>query len=323
MPSADHYRRLFEAYLLGAPSHLNFWRETPEENPQAIYDRLGPYYLTYGSKADYVGPKDSAGIPLLDYRGSVGLQHNPIAIAQYGLAHFNRYRSSRERGSLQTFLQVADWLTAHLETNREGIRVWRHHFRWPYRRGLEPPWPSALAQGQALSVLVRAAFETGDRSYLACAETALKALVLPVSEGGLSVREAGGVWLEEYLVDPPSHILNGAVCAAWGLFDFWLATEDTRARGLFDETVTTMERNLPRYDTGFWSLYELPGGGFPPMAASFLYHRLHITQLKILFRITGREPFLQYAQRWERFLRNPFCRARAWTRKAVFKLSHY
>ncbi len=322
MPTADHYRRLLEAYLLGARSHLDFWRETPEENPQAAYDRVGPYYLTYASKADYAGPKDGAGIPLLDYRGKVGLQHNPIAIAQYGLAHFNRSRQAP--ASLQTFLGTARWLMSHLETNREGVPVWQHHFRWPYRRGLEPPWPSALAQGQALSVLVRAASETGDRSYLACAETALKALTLPVSEGGLSVRETGGgVWLEEYPVDPPSHILNGAVCAAWGLFDFWLATSNPRARRLFDETIETMERALPRYDTGFWSLYELPGGGFPPMVASFLYHRLHIVQLKILFRMTGKKPFLEYAQRWERFLRNPFCRARAWVRKAAFKLSRY
>lgn len=317
MPTADHCRRLLDAYLLGASSHLDFWRETPEENPQAVYDRLGPYYLTYASKADYAGPKDGAGIPLLDYRGEVGRQYNPIAIAQYGLAHFNR-------ASLPTFLGVAGWLKTHLETNRKGVPVWQHHFRWPYRRGLEPPWPSALAQGQALSVLVRAASETGDRSYLSCAETALKALALPVSEGGLSVREAGGaVWLEEYLVDPPSHILNGAICAAWGLFDFWLATGDVAARRLFDETAGTMERSLPRYDAGFWSLYELPGGGFPSMVASFLYHRLHIVQLKILFRMTGKESFLHYAQRWDRFLRNPVCCAWAWVRKAVFKLSHY
>ena len=50
--------------------------------------------MRFQGKAAYAGPFDSAGVPLLDYRGDIGRQHNPIAIAQYGLARFNRWCST-------------------------------------------------------------------------------------------------------------------------------------------------------------------------------------------------------------------------------------
>ena len=54
------------------------------------------YFMRFQGKADYRGPLTSNGVPLLDYRGNIGRQHNPIAIAQYGLARFNRWCESRK-----------------------------------------------------------------------------------------------------------------------------------------------------------------------------------------------------------------------------------
>ena len=43
----------------------------------------------------------------------------------------------------------------------------------------------------------------------------------PVSDGGVLVEDdRGHVWIEEYLVDPPSHILNGFIWALWGVYDY-------------------------------------------------------------------------------------------------------
>ena len=57
-------------------------------------------------KADYPGPFDARGIPLLDYQGSLGRQYNPIAIAQFGLGNFNAFRRSGQAERWEKFLAV-------------------------------------------------------------------------------------------------------------------------------------------------------------------------------------------------------------------------
>ena len=136
-----YYRRILPAYLGSGRSQLTFWHETPELNPRASIDsqangrqpsdhrpnaleharRLGPYYMSFREKADYAGAYDAAGIPMLDYRGAIGLQYNPIAIAQWGLANFNLFCETSNAIRLQKTLKSADWLTANLEQNPQGL----------------------------------------------------------------------------------------------------------------------------------------------------------------------------------------------------------
>ncbi len=82
-----YYQRIFSAYLGPRRSQLTFWHEVPEINGRATIDHLGEYYMLFREKADYAGHYDVAGLPMLDYRGAIGLQYNPIAIAQWGLAN--------------------------------------------------------------------------------------------------------------------------------------------------------------------------------------------------------------------------------------------
>ncbi len=102
LPSLNYYRRIASAYLLGGQSHLTFWHEPPEENLNASARELGEYYMLFAEKANYAGTYDSTGIPQLDYRGKIGRQYNPIAIAQYGLGNYNLFRRSGERGVVAT-----------------------------------------------------------------------------------------------------------------------------------------------------------------------------------------------------------------------------
>jgi hypothetical protein len=73
---------------------------------------------------------------------------------------------------------------------------------------------------------------------------------------------------------------------------------------------------------GFWSLYE-QSGTLLPMVASPFYHRLHVTQLRIMHRITGDEVFASCADKWEGYARSRGKRARALCYKSVFKLAYY
>jgi heparosan-N-sulfate-glucuronate 5-epimerase len=322
VPSLSYYRRIFTAYLLGGDSHLTFWHETPTENPNAKVSELGEYYMQFAEKADYQGT-DAAGIPQLDYHGQIGLQYNPIAIAQYGLGNYNQFRRTADPIRRQKFFLIADWLYANLETNSQGLAIWNHHFNWEYRDTLKAPWYSALAQGQGISVLVRAHQQSGSTRYLDAAQRALAAFKTPVDAGGVAFTDdRGDLWFEEYVVNPPTHILNGFIWSAWGIYDYFLATKDAQAQALFHRAVQTMLHNLDRYDFGFWSLYEQSGTRLPMVASPF-YHQLHIVQLRIMQRLTGEAAFATVADRWESYSRSRNKRARALCYKSVFKLCYY
>jgi heparosan-N-sulfate-glucuronate 5-epimerase len=339
-----YYCRILPAYLGSGRSQLTFWHETPEANPRAILDaqghdrepndhrvddprptvhRLPPYYMSFRQKADYAGAYDAAGIPMLDYCGAIGLQYNPIAIAQWGLANFNLFSETSDAARLQKTLKSADWLAANLEQNPHGCWVWNHHFDWEYRDTLKAPWYSGLAQGQGVSLLLRAHQQTGNIKYEQAVERAFVALTTPISQGGILFEDGErNLWIEEYLVDPPTHILNGFMWALWGVFDFALARADCAAEQIFNRGVATLLHNLPRFDTGYWSLYEQSGTRLKMLASPF-YHRLHIVQLRVMANLTGDARFADFADRWEGYANRRTNRARAIAKKSIFKLLHY
>src|SRR5215467_11296403 len=257
---SQYYRRIFSAYLGPGRSQLTFWHEMPEINPRARTDQLGEYYMLFRQKADYAGPFDSDGVPQLDYRGAIGRQYNPIAIAQWGLANYNLFCETADVNCRQKIMRAADWLSSHLEQNSHGMWVWNHQFDWEYRDNLKAPWYSGLAQGQGISLLVRAHRETRDQRYIDTAQRAFQSLTRTVESGGVLFTDTrGDLWIEEYIVNPPTHILNGFIWAAWGVYDYYLATGEPAAKNLFDQSVQTLVNNLERYDLGFWSLYEQSG----------------------------------------------------------------
>ena len=319
----QYYRRIFSAYLVPGQSQLTFWHDTPQANPNSTTDKLGEYYMDFEAKADYSGHYDSHGIPMLDYHGQIGLRYNPIAIAQWGLGNHDLFYRTRGDERKEKFLKASEWLCNCLERNSRGVWVWNHHFDWEYRDTLKAPWYSGLAQGQGISLLVRAHRETGNPEYLRAAERAFASFLVPTENGGVTFTdERGNLWFEEYVVSPPTHILNGFMWAAWGVYDYFLATGDPGAQGLFHQAVQTLLENVERYDLGFWSLYEQSGTRLKMVASPF-YHQLHIVQLRIMHRLTGKNQFACVADRWESYGRSSAKRTRALCYKSAFKLCYY
>ena len=279
--------------------------------------------MTFSEKAKYAGPCDQDGLPMLNYHGSIGVQYNPIAIAQWGLGNYNLFRRTDNEKYRSNLILAAEWLCTHLEPNQHGVPVWNHNFDWEYRETLRAPWYSGLAQGQGISLLVRAHAETGDQRFLVAACRAFQSFLTNVSAGGVtSTDSSGNRWFEEYIVSRPTHILNGFIWAAWGVYDYFLATGSRDAVNLFASAVETLRINLDRYDLGFWSLYEQSGTRLPMIASPF-YHRLHITQLRVMHRITSEAAFARYADRWESYSRSASKRTRAFCYKGAFKLCYY
>ena len=319
----NYLKRIYKAYLSGEESQLTFWHGKPTVNQEVEPDTLGQYYMPFLAKAEYRAHLDEQGIPMLDYHGTIGTQYNPIAIAQFGLGNFNLFQRTGDESYRTKFILAADWLLDNLVENQFGIPVWMHHFDFEYQEVLRSPWYSGLAQGQGLSVLVRAYKLTQKEAYLEAAHQAFRAFKVPVTEGGvIFLDENDQLWIEEYIVRQPSHILNGFIWSLWGVYDYYLATNSDQAKQLYEAGLRTIQENLSRYDTGSWSLYDLSALKLK-MIASHFYHQLHIVQLRIMYNLTGEETFLEYAKRWEAYLKKPFNRWIALFKKMMFKIVYY
>jgi len=72
----------------------------------------------------------------------------------------------------------------------------------------------------------------------------------------------------------------------------------------------------------YWSLYEQPGLRLPMLASPF-YHDLHIVQLQIMHKITGKDIYKTYYQHWVKYKTSSFKRRRAFVMKALFKIFYY
>lgn len=335
----SYWRRIFKVYFTGDKGYLSFWHEKPAVSEGINKDELGPYYQTFEDKAKYTGPKDDNGVILFDYFFDIGRQYNPLAVAQYGLGNWNLYLKTKDKKYLEIAKIQADWLVKNLEANNNGLMVWKHKFRWHYKQWLEAGWYSAHSQGTGISLLARLYKETGNKRYFEAAQKAFVALNTEIKNGGTRfIDENGNSWLEEYLVNPPTHILNGFLWALWGVYDYWLLARyaqeqevlseteglplEKQALGLWNACVLTLKNNLHKYDAGYWSLYDL-SKQFLKMLASPFYHSLHIVQLKVMHILTDEEIFKQYSEKFDAYTKSWLKRKRAFAYKAIFKLIYF
>ncbi|MCH8010908.1 MAG: hypothetical protein IIA61_03005 [Candidatus Marinimicrobia bacterium] len=323
MSRLKYWNRIFKAYVLGKTSHLSFWHGIPAANEKMKTDELGQYYMPFHYKADYLDYYDDNGIPMLDYQGHVGLQYNPIAIAQWGLGNYNLWCDTKEQERYDNFIKSAEWLVDNLEQNQADLWVWMHHFDWEYRDTLKSPWYSALSQGQGISLLVRAWDTTKNKKYFEAVQRAVFSFYNDVNNGGVVYTdEDGNKWFEEAIVNPPTHILNGFLWATWGIYDLWLVTGDNKVKNLFDLATNTLSLNMQIFDCGYWSLYEQSGTKMKMLASPF-YHSLHIVQLQVMNRLTGKDIFIDYANHWTKYLNSNINKYRAVVYKSIFKLFYY
>jgi len=316
----DYYKRFLDAYVFKKTSHLDFWHGTPELNSKASKNEISQYYMPFRKKAEYNSFFDKNGVPLLNYRGNIGKQYNPIAIAQYGLGNSNLYKQTGNEIFKQKAIVQADWMVDNLIKNKKGIPVWMHKFDWNYVEKLKAPWYSGLAQGQGISLLIRIYKLTKDKKYRDTAEKAFLSIKTEVADGGVTFTDKDeNIWIEEYLVETPTHVLNGFMWALFGVYDYLLLSEEKEVKRLFDRFVETLIKNLTQYDLGYWSLYDLSNDGLRNIASHF-YHRLHIVQLNIMYYLTSINTFKEYADKWDRYWNNTVCKYKALIKKGLFKI---
>ena len=224
----------------------------------------------------------------------------PISIGQMGLAIFHTWLDSGDEKDRRRFLKFVDWFYENAEISDKTGALWMTDVRLPQYQN-PGPWQSAFSQSRGLSILLRGYQLTGDARYAERAEAALKPFTLDVSEGGVTQFTQWGPFYEEYTSTVPTMVLNGKIFALCGLHEFTrVFPEHALARRLFEDGLTTLENVLPEYDLGFWSRYNLCRAPWHPETdpATIAYQRLHVNQLTMLYRLTGRDIFKQYAGRF-------------------------
>lgn len=245
----------------------------------------------------------------------VSLRGLHVTVAQYGLGAYERWLD----GEGEQWLAAALRSGRHLCDCQEPSGAWLHHRPFAHTFPVKAPWCSAIAQGEAASLLVRLHQQTGEERFAQAALLALAPLRRPLAAGGVGDRLGGTVWFEEYPCQPASHVLNGFIFALWGLRDVAVALGDGDARALFAAGVESLVANLRRYDTGYWSLYSLFPHPVRNVASSF-YHDLHINQLEATNRLAPHPQLAAARARWAAYATSARSRRRALAHKAAFRL---
>jgi heparosan-N-sulfate-glucuronate 5-epimerase len=242
-----------------------------------------------------------------------------VDIAQWGLGALERHLAGEGERWLAAAIAVGELLVREQRSDGPQQGAWVHDFRYPHSLPLPPGWPSAMAQGEAASLLVRLHRLTGEPSFADAARAAMLPLQVQSREGGAQALLGGAAFPEEYPTDPPSFVLNGAIFALWGVRDTAVALGDPALMASFEAGVDTLAANIHRWDLGYWSRYDL----FPrPVVnpASSFYHALHISQLEAMLLVAPRPELAATRERFETYAASRADRWRGFAGKALYRL---
>jgi hypothetical protein len=215
--------------------------------------------------------------------------------------------------------------------HRGGFLAWEYYF--PFGGG-RPPWVSGIATGSALSALSRSASlfkeqeqqpppappaqPTGgstpvplpsqaqtpppahDSAYYL--DIARQALPVYQHSAPLGIRAAAPRG-NHYLIYSFNHGLrvgNAFLESLIGLWDYWQISGDKRARALWIRGDREAKHELPRLDTGAWSLYSLGGA-----ESDLNYHRVIRDFAEGLCERTKETVYCDKATRFDKYLHEP------------------
>lgn len=280
--------KLTDNYLIARlqkrPSTALFWYLPEPPNIATREDLLvyqsttntSPLYLMdYRKKLQY-SLENEKGIIVLPYDEPIGQQINPEAAFQYALGLHDQYLHTQDTVYLDKFFKYAEYFAS--KQTDEGL--WTYDFDW---FGSKAPWTSALAQARGASVMLRAGLQSKNTSYYEFAKKSLMKFIQPTSQGGFShvFSPENCSYFEEY-PKTPSGVINGFMAALMSVWEvnYWL--KEPWLEKLWLQGLGSLEKMLPYYSTGWWSLYDLDHHRGLQNVNSPRYHVLEINYLKVL-----------------------------------------
>ena len=216
--------------------------------------------------------------------------YNVCGIAIYSLVCYDHLIRLNETSKEKEFLIQIKWLEENVEYLEPNKALW--NYKYPDQK----QFFSSISQGFIISAFVRAWLLTKESKYKKLAIDTYNFLITPIEEGGLKANDGTYVfWLEEYLEHPK--ILNGHIYALFGIWDLYRITGDKEIKKSFDAGLNDVINNLNDFDLGFFSKYAASDNN----PANNSYHYTHITQLRVLFLISGNKKLKIYADKFERY----------------------
>lgn len=243
-----------------------------------------------------------------------------VDIAQWALGAYERYLSGDGEVWLDAALAAGKELVTQQQKGGELDGAFWHRFDYPHTFPVAAPWISAMAQGEAASVLVRLYLETKNEEFADAALRALGPVDVAQSEGGAQGRLDGEAFPEEYPTNPASLVLNGSMFALWGYYDVGTGLQESSVLETWNTRIDTLAANLHRWDTGFWSRYDLYPHVMKNVASSF-YHTLHISQLEAMSTLVPHPEFPATRARFAAYAASKPCQRRAFVHKALFRMA--
>nr|XP_022341923.1 D-glucuronyl C5-epimerase-like isoform X2 [Crassostrea virginica]XP_022341924.1 D-glucuronyl C5-epimerase-like isoform X2 [Crassostrea virginica] len=209
---------------------------------------------------------------------------------------------------MDLFFDAANYLVRH-QNSLGGWPVMVPRKLIPEVMELDSGWYSAMGQGQAISLLVRAYVVSKDQKYIEAAGKALNVFDIPSSRGGITSKYLNTYdWYEEYPTTPSSFVLNGFMYSLIGLYDLKeMATGkiSEKAEEIFDKGMRTLKAMLLMFDTGTGTFYDLRHitAGLAPNRARWDYHKVHINQVLLLSEVDSDPLFSSTAERWKAYMK--------------------
>ena len=247
-------------------------------------DTTPSYYYMPSNGANPLPPlafHDAAGVVMKQYAFLPAPVYSPVDVAQRAILCYERHLATAgvDTTALPEFLADAAWLRDNMDA--DGLIP----YTWDYgARGLKGPWYSAMAQGLAISVFMRAWCETHDSAWIDAGRRAFLPMTRQVGSTpkGVTVVEGADLWLEEYPDATPSHVLNGSVFALFGVYDLVRVTGDAEPVRVLAAASHTIATHLHQYERNGAILYEL----YPLDAYAYGYESVHLNQLAVLSRLS-------------------------------------
>ena len=227
-----------------------------------------------------------------------------IGIFQYGLAAYDLYLKSGEDTYKKKLLACADWAVDNQQNDGSWVTFSYENPEHPY---------SSMAQGEGISMLIRAHIVTQDDRYLQAARKAKDFMLRPIPDGGTTEYHNNDVLLYEDTDNPV--ILNGWIFSLWGLYDYSKYTKENDAVSALAATLESLKKKLPDFDMKYWSKYE-----DGKRICSPFYHKLHIAQLRVMYDLFGDEVYKEYADKWESYQKSFWKPKKAFVKKALQKI---
>jgi hypothetical protein len=206
------------------------------------------------------------------------------------LANFAKLNSVVAAGDLEGTERLTAALLARAVTVGEAS-VWEYEFRFGSGKA---PWTSGMAQAVAAQALARAGDLLSEAALLDAADRAYAAVPTLLSPSA-----PAKPWIALYSFDRVP-VLNAQLQAALSVGDYAAIVGDPAAEALAIRLTNAARTLLPRFDTGYWSLYSLRGD-----ESQLEYHDYVISLLRRLATRTADSSWRQTADRFQLYETQP------------------